>query len=122
MRRSVLDIRNAFSVSHADYTQRAHFYIPRLTAYSGGYGAAGTGTLVPSAPRRLLRRRAMYPVKDDAVPPRPKLPRSIASRWSSCGMLFRKRPGTEPCRPWVAWSGNTFTKRQYDRRWTMTAT
>jgi hypothetical protein len=68
------------SVSHADHTQRAHFYMPRLAAYSGRYGAAGTGTLVPSAPGRLLRRRAMYPVKDDTVPPRPEFPRSIASR------------------------------------------
>jgi hypothetical protein len=77
---SSLVIRKAHSVSHADYTQRAHFYIPRLAAYSGRYGAAGAGTLVPSVPGRPLRRRAMYPVKDDAVPPRPELPRSIASR------------------------------------------
>jgi len=72
--------RYSVSVSQADYTPRTDFYIPRSSAYSGSSGAVETGTLVPEAPGRRLRRRPMCPVTDDPLPPRPDRARGIVFR------------------------------------------
>jgi len=50
------------------------------SAYSGSSGAVETGTLVPEAPGRRLRRRPMCPVTDDPLPPRPDRARGIVFR------------------------------------------
>ena len=70
--KSVLSVLNASSDYRADYMQSGDFCLEWLPAYSGDIGAAGSGTLVPAAPGKGLRRRLMSHVTDGAVPPRPE--------------------------------------------------
>ena len=71
--RLLLSSRKSCSIYQSDYGRRANFCIGRVWVYSGLIGAAGFGTLVPEAPVGSLRRSPMSHVKEDAVPPHPKL-------------------------------------------------